>query len=322
ELRRQISRRSIDAGCSLTPDEIVITTGGTEALNICLRAITNPGDTVAIESPTYYGLLRILELLKVKAIEVSTDPQEGLSLQALASILKKHRVAAVLVQPNFHNPLGCLMPDENKKKLVEMLSQHNIPLLEDDMYGDLPFEGNRPKLLKAYDKDENVLTCSSYSKTLSPGFRVGWTAPGKHLGKVQLLKMSTSMSTATLPQMALAEMLINGGYDKFLRRTRALHKLHMEKMMDAVRRYFPEGTKLTRPTGGMILWVEFPRGVDAIDLYRKALAKNVTVTPGPLFSPNGLYRRCVRLNCGIPWSERVDEAMITLGQIAGRMVER
>jgi DNA-binding transcriptional MocR family regulator len=322
DLRHQIARRSIDAGCNLTQDEIVITTGGTEALNLCLRAITKPGDTVAIESPTYFGILQILESLDLKAVEVPTDPDVGLSVHALESILRKHRVSAVLVQPNFHNPLGCLMSEQNKRTLVELLAHRHIPVVEDDVYGDLPFEGNRPKLLKTFDKDGTVLTCSSFSKTVSPGFRVGWCAPGKFLDMVRLLKLTSSLSSATLPQMALAEMLANRGYDKILRGVRRSYKLQMQLMTDAASRYFPEGTKVTRPTGGMVLWVEFPRGVDAMELYRRALNKDVSVLPGPLFSPKGQYKRHIRLNCGHPWSERIDEAMITIGRIAARMTTR
>jgi DNA-binding transcriptional MocR family regulator len=321
ELRRQIARRSLDWGCNLTPEEIIITVGCSEALNISLRVIARPGDTIAVESPTYFGVLQILEVLNLKALEIPTDPREGICLDALESAITKQRVAAVIVQPNFHNPLGCCMPEKNKKTLVAMLSRLDIPLIEDDIYGDLPHEGGRPKALKAYDKDGGVLLCSSFSKTISPGFRIGWTVPGRYLKQVTRLKLTNTISTATLPQIAIADMLNTGGYDHFLRRVRRAYAAQMQGMVQGARRYFPEGTKVTRPRGGTVLWVEFPKGVDSIELYQKALQKNISVVPGPLFSPKGQFNQCIRLNCGHPWSERIEAAMITLGQIAGRMLD-
>ena len=320
ELRRQIAKRSIDWGGNLTPDDIVTTVGCSEALNLCLRATTRPGDTVAVESPIYFGFLQILESLSLKALEIPTHPRNGICLDALEAALKKHKVAAVFISANFQNPLGSCMPDKNKKHVVEMLANREIPLLEDEVYGDLYFEGTRPKALKAFDKTDNVLLCSSFSKTLSPGFRIGWTVPGKFLNQVRRLKLTNSISTATLPQMAIAEMLDSGGYDHYLRRIRKAYASQVQLMTQAVRRYFPEDTKLTRPMGGTVLWVEFPKGVDSIALYRRALEKNISIVPGLLFSPKQQYTQCIRLNCGHVWSERIEEAMITLGHIAMRML--
>ncbi len=320
ELRRQIAKRSLDWGGNVTPDEIVTTFGCSEALNICLRAVTKPGDTVAVESPVYFGFLQILEALNLKALEIPTHPRDGICLDALESATKRKRVAAVFLQANFQNPLGCCMPEKNKKSVVGMLADREIPLLEDDVYGDLYFDGTRPKALKAFDKTGNVLLCSSFSKTLSPGFRIGWTVPGKFLNQVRRLKLTNSISTSTLPQMAIAEMLSSGGYDHYLRRVRKAYASQVQIMTQAVRRYFPEGTSVTRPAGGTVLWAEFPKGVDSIELYRKALEKNISIVPGPLFSPKRQYPHCIRLNCGHVWSERIEEAMITLGQLAMRMM--
>jgi len=297
----------------------VVTFGCSEALNLCLRAVTKPGDTVAVESPVYFGFLQILESLDLRALEIPTHPREGIGVDALESALKKHRVAAVFLSANFQNPLGCCMRDRNKKAIVEMLSEMDIPLLEDDIYGDLYFEGERPRSLKSFDRGGNVLLCSSFSKTISPGFRIGWTVPGRHIERVRSLKLSSTISTSTLPQMAIAALLANGGYDHYLRSARKAYASQVLKVTDAVRRYFPENTSVTRPMGGTVLWVEFPPSVDAILLYRKALEKNISIVPGPLFSPKRQYRNCIRLNCGYPWSERIEEAMIALGQMAMRM---
>ena len=319
ELRRQIAKRSIDWGGNLTPDEVVTTVGCTEALNLCLRAVTRPGDTVVVESPVYFGFLQILEGLNLKALEIPTHPRDGMCLDALETALSKHRVAAVFVSANFQNPLGSIMLEKNKKTVVDMLADREIPLLEDDVYGDLYFEGTRPSSLKAFDKNGTVLLCSSFSKTLSPGFRIGWTVPGRYLNQVRRLKLTNSISTATLPQMAIAEMLGNGGYDHYLRRVRKAYASQVQAMTQAVRKYFPEGTRTTRPMGGTVLWVEFSKAIDSIELYRRALEKGISIVPGPLFSPKRQYTQCIRLNCGHLWSERIEEAMITLGHLAMRM---
>jgi DNA-binding transcriptional MocR family regulator len=320
ELRRQIARRSIDWGGNLTSDDVVTTVGCSEALNLCLRAVTKAGDTVAVESPIYFGFLQMLEALNLRALEIPTHPREGMCLDALGTALRKHRVAAVFISPNFQNPLGSCMPEKNKRIVVEMLADRRIPLLEDDVYGDLFFEGTRPKTLKAFDKVGNVLLCSSFSKTLSPGFRIGWSVPGRCLNQVRRLKLTSSISTATLPQMAIAEMLSSGGYDHYLRRIRKAYALQVQLMTQAVRKYFPEGTKTTRPMGGTVLWAEFPRGIDSIELYRRALEKRISIVPGPLFSSKRQYTECIRLNCGNIWSERIEGAMITIGQLAMRML--
>lgn len=321
ELRRQIARRSVDQGCNLTPDEILVTAGCSEALNVCLRAATKPGDTVAVESPTYFGFLQMLEALNLKAVEVPTDPRSGICLDALETTIRRKRVSVVLLQGNFQNPLGSCMPEKNKKALVELLSEKEIPLIEDDIYGDLFFEFERPKAMKAYDRDGTVLLCSSFSKTLSPGFRIGWTVPGRFLAQVRRLKLTNSISTATLPQLTIAEMLSSGGYDYYLRRARKTYQAQMQRMIQAAKRFFPDGTMVTRPKGGTVLWVEFPRGVDALELYRKALQKNISVVPGPLFSPKRQFDHCIRLNCAQPWSDKIQDAMSTLGQIAARMLQ-
>ncbi len=320
ELRRQIARRSLDWGCNFSVEEIVTTVGATEALNLCLRAVTKPGDTVVVESPTYFGFLQILESLNLKALEISTHPRDGICLDALESAVKRQPVAACFIMSNFHNPLGSCMPEKNKKQLVDLMAKRGIPIIEDDVYGDLSFSNERPKTLKSYDKTGTVLLCSSFSKTLSPGYRVGWTAPGKFMQQVRRLKLVNTISTATLPQMAIAEMLQSGGYDRYLRSMRRSLASQVQIMTQAVAKYFPEGTKMTRPLGGFVLWVELPGSVDSVELYRKAMEKNISVVPGPMFSAKRQYKQFIRLNCGHPWSERIEQGLITIGRLAERMM--
>jgi DNA-binding transcriptional MocR family regulator len=317
-LRRQIARRSLDWGCSVSMDEIVTTSGAMEALNLCLRAVAKPGDTIAIESPTYYGVLQAMESLGMKALEIPTHPRDGISLEALEFAIKRNRVKAILLVPNFNNPLGSCMPEQNKKQLVEMLARREIPLIEDDVYGDLYFGTTRPKVAKAFDKEGLVLLCSSFSKTLAPGYRVGWTAPGRFKVHVERLKFMTTLATATLPQMAIAEFLQNGGYDHYLRKIRKAFASQIQRVTLAINRYFPEGTRVTRPAGGFVLWVELPKSVNSLELHRKALEENISIAPGPIFSAKQRYQNFVRLSCGQPWSERLEHALITLGRLAGK----
>src|SRR5260370_24954623 len=275
-LRVQLARRAIEAGCTLSPDDIITTVGATEALNLCLRAVAKPGDVIAIESPAFFGILQIIESLGMKVCEIPTFPRHGICLDELEARLKCCRVKACLFTLNFSNPLGSCMPDEKKQRLVEMLSKRQIPLIEDDIYGNLTFGPKRPKVAKAYDTDGWVLHCDSFTKTLSPGFRVGWVAPGRFKAKVEFLKFVSTSATASLPQMAVGDFLQNGGYDHHLRRIRRLYATQMELMSQAVGRWFPEGTKITRPTGGMSLWVELPAHVNLLDVYHPAISEKIS----------------------------------------------
>jgi DNA-binding transcriptional MocR family regulator len=315
-LRRQVARRSLDWGCSLSPDDIVTSCGAMEALNLCLRAVARPGDTIAIESPTFYGILQAS--LGMKALEIPTHPRDGINLEALGHAIKKNRVKACLVVANFNNPLGSCMSDANKKQLVEMLNRREIPLIEDDIYGDIYFGTARPKAAKAFDKEGMVLLCSSFSKTIAPGYRVGWTAPGRFKRQVEHLKSMNTVATATLPQLAIAKFLENGGYDRHLRKLRNALATQVQSVMLAISQHFPKGTRVTRPAGGFVLWVELPKQVDSVDLYRKALEKKISIAPGPIFSAKEKYRNFIRLSCGQPWSDKLEQALVTLGQLAGK----
>ncbi len=314
-LRVQLARRAIEAGCTLSPDDIITTVGATEALNLCLRAVAKPGDVIGIESPTFFGILQIIESLGMKVCEIPTFPRHGICLDELEARLKCCRVKACLFTLNFSNPLGSCMPDEKKQRLVEMLSSRKIPLIEDDIYGNLTFGPKRPKVAKAYDADGWVLHCDSFTKTLSPGFRVGWVAPGRFKAKVEFLKFVNTSATASLPQIAVAEFLQNGGYDHHLRKIRRLYATQMEVMSQAVCRWFPEGTKITRPTGGMCLWVELPAHVNSLDVYHQAMAEKINIAPGPLFSAKQKFLNFIRLSAGNPWSTTVENAVRRLGEI-------
>jgi DNA-binding transcriptional MocR family regulator len=315
ELRNQISRRALDAGCAIGADEIITTNGAQQAVYLCLRALTKPGDTVVVETPTYLGLLQAIEAAGLKALEISTDPDDGICLECLAEVLDRQPVAACVLIPTFGNPLGHCMPESHRRRLVEMLAGAGVPLIEDDVYGELYFDRTRPRAVKAFDADGNVLLCSSFSKTLAPGYRVGWVAPGKYLTELERQKYITSVASPTPTQMAVAAYLEGGGFDRHLRRLRGTYRGLMARMSAAVAEHFPEGTRLTRPRGGHLLWVELPEGVDSMRLYERALQHGISLLPGPLFTGCCDYGNFIRLNTAVPWSEVIEGAVRTLGSL-------
>lgn len=316
ELRHQIARRAVALGCDIGPEQVLATIGCQEALNLSLRATCPPGGTVALESPTYHGMLQAIESLGLRALEIPTHPRDGMSLDALRVALEENTVNVVLSITNFSNPLGSCIPDAKKRELVALLARHDVPLIEDDVYGDLYFGSERPTVAKAYDQGGRVLLCSSVSKTLAPGFRVGWVMPGRYYDRIEYLKMVTNIASPAAPQLAVADVLANGGYDRFLRTVRPLYACRMEAMIEAIGKHFPEGTRVTCPGGGFVLWVELPRDLDALELYAGALKAGITFAPGPLFSAKGRYRHCLRLNSAM-WSKEVERAIVTLGRLAG-----
>jgi DNA-binding transcriptional MocR family regulator len=314
-LRRQIALRYLADGLHVHTDEIVITNGALEALNLCLLAVARPGDSVIIESPTFYAALQALERNGLKAIEVPTHPREGIDLKALAEAVERHRPKACWLMTNFQNPLGSLMPDEKKRALVELLALHDVPLIEDDVYGELYFGSKRPVPAKAFDTKGLVMHCSSFSKCLAPGYRVGWAVPGRYTQAVARHKLTTTLSASAPVQAALAEYLTKGGYDKHLRQLRHALSVQQSAMMQAVVRYFPQGTKATRPSGGYFLWIELPGGVNALDIHQQALSLGISVAPGPMFSAHRGFTNCLRLNYGHPWDARAENALMTLGRL-------
>jgi DNA-binding transcriptional MocR family regulator len=318
-LRTQIAKRALNYGCTFSPEEIVVTSGCIEAVTLALQATCQPGDTVAIASPVYYILLHSLQWMGLKILEIPSTPQEGMSIEVLNYAIRHNPVHACLVISNFNNPLGSVIPGDRKRELVTLLAQREIPLIEDDVYGDLAFGPSRPAAVKAYDEKGLVLYCSSFSKTLAPGYRVGWIVPGKYQRRVRQLKAFINIATASPTQLAIAEFLTNGGYDHHLRRLCRVYSRQVAKTRDAVGRYFPPGTRVTRPEGGFILWVEMPKEVDALRLYEEAMKENIGIAPGTLFTTGDRFRNCIRLNAAF-WSEHVEQALETLGGMAEGMV--
>lgn len=314
--REQIAKRAVEAGCALGADELVVTNGAMEALHLALRAVAAPGDVIAVESPAFFGTLQLLESLGLRALEIGTHPRTGIVLSELEQAMDRHTIKACLFNLNFQNPTGSCMPDDRKKELAQLLAERGIPLIEDDIYGELPFEGPRPAAVKAFDSQGLVLWCGSLSKTLSPGLRAGWIAPGKYLNEVERLKSIHTITNAPAPLMAAAEFLESGQYERHLRRLRPAIAQNVRRMTAAIAEHFPEGTHVAEPAGGLALWVELPAKVDAMQLHRQALERRIGIAPGLLFSASGRYRNCVRLSCGMTWSDKIERALAHVGSLA------
>lgn len=320
ELRKQIAKLAFNWGANIKADDVIITSGCLEAVGLCLKAVTKPGDTVAVESPTYFGINQAIESLGLKVVEISTDPVEGINLEHLQKAIKKFAVKACVFVPNFNNPLGSCMPDENKKKLVEIITKHNIPLIEDDIYGELYFGKTRPRNCKYYDTKGMVMYCSSFSKSLSPGYRIGWVMPGKYFDAVKQLKRIQNISSPTLTQAAIAHYLKHGRYEFHLKNLRkALHTQSL-RYVQAIIKYFPADTKVSRPHGGFILWLELNKKVNAFKLRTEAMKHQISIVPGKIFSAGNNYANCIRISFGKPWNDDVDYSLMMLGKLIKKII--
>ena len=315
-LRQEIARRAVRWGQALSPEDIVITCGCTEAVTLALKAVTQPGDVIAIESPTYFGILQSIEALDLRALELPTDATTGIELSALHDALTRHAITACLLSSSFNNPLGCTMPDAKKRAVLDLLAQHGVPLIEDDIYGDIYFGTERPKPFMALEPRGNILYCSSFSKTIAPGYRIGWLATGRHMQRVLERKFAFTLCSPALPQLALADFLASGGYDHHLRRIRSTFASNIDQMLRTVERVFPPGTHVSRPAGGFVLWLELPRPLTSREIFAAALAKGICFAPGDVFSASNRYTSYLRLSGGHRWQPWIENGLKALGEIA------
>ena len=313
QLRECIARFAYSWNENLTEGDIITTTGVTNSISLALSAITQRGDTIAVESPVYFGVLQLAISMGLHVLELPTNPITGLEPDALQKVLPQ--IKACILISNFSNPMGSCMPDEHKKVVVSMLAEYNIPLIEDDLYGDVFFGNSRPKPCKAFDKNGLVLWCGSVSKTLAPGYRVGWIAPGKFKEAIIRQKHTHLISTPTLNQVAIANFMENDRYENHLRKLR--HELHTNSLhfIQSIMNYFPEETKIITPQGGFMLWVELDKRIDTIELYYKAMKQKISIAPGRMFTLQDQFRNCMRLSYGHRWNPAIEERLMTLGNI-------
>lgn len=314
ELRRQIARRYLLSGASVPVEEVVITSGALEALNLALAVLTRPGDVVAIESPSFYACLQSIEMAGLRAIEIPTHPAHGVDVGAVRDAIRRHPIRACWFMTTFQNPLGATMPLERKQELVALLARHQIPLIEDDVYAELHF-GERPRPAKSFDRKGLVLNCGSFSKSLAPGYRVGWVAAGRFTAAIQRRKIMSTLATSVPVQEGIAAFLRHGGIDTHLAELRAALRGQQEKVVRSIKRHFPAQARVVLPEGGYFLWIELPARVDVMEVHRAAVAANLSIAPGPMFSARGAFKNCLRINCGHPFTPALDRAIAVLGQL-------
>ncbi len=324
-LRQEIARRAVRWGTAVSPEDIVITSGCMEAIALALSIVTRPGATVAIESPTYFGLLRSLEALGLKVLELPTDAADGIDLAALKNVLERKGVKTCLFSSSFNNPLGSTMPSENKLKVLALLARYRATLIEDDINGDIYFGPQRPVPFMALERSaNNVIYCSSFSKTVAPGYRIGWmvTKTAAQMERALERKLAFTLSGPPLLQAAFADFLASGGYDNHLRRIRRVFEYTIGQMSRTVERSFPAGTKVSRPAGSFVLWLELPKSVRTAALFDEALKNGICFVPGDAFSVSGRYGHCLRLSGAHGWNERIEKGVVKLGDLASAAATR
>nr|WP_295873332.1 PLP-dependent aminotransferase family protein [uncultured Chitinophaga sp.] len=320
-LRRHIARLSLAWGGSVAVEDILVTNGAIEAATLCLRAVAKAGDTIAIESPTFAGLLQAIENLGMKALEMPTDPVTGICLDELETAFRKKKVAACLIVSNYNNPLGSCMPDSHKQQLAQLIDKYQVPLIEDDAYGDLHFNPERPRTIKSYDRSDLVLYCSSFSKSIAAGMRIGWLISRRYHEPLTRLKFMSSASTGFLAQLVLTRFLDHQRMDLHLKPLRQALRTQQAQISRAIQQYFPADTRLTRPEGGLSLWVVLPPKADAWELHRKALQQQIAFTPGNLFTSQQQYNNCLRLSNANPFDDDQQWAIQTIGKLIRQQLD-
>lgn len=322
ELRRQIAKRMALAGAPVDPSHVVVTSGTMDAITLTLRTLCKPGDTVLVESPTYFGLLQAIEHLNLKVVEAPNHPGRGIDVDAVRAAARRSKLAAAVLMPNFNNPAGSLTPDDAKREIVAILTATQTPIIEDDVYGELHYGSVRPSSMRAFDEAGLVISCGSVSKTIALGYRIGWAVSPQFHEEIARAKFFTSVACPTLQQLVLARYYASGGYDRYLRRVRTTLASNAQRFSEAIARCFPEGTRIARPAGGIVLWVELPPNVDGAEVFRTALASRIGIAPGIVFSAKAEYRNYIRVSCGLAWSPTIERAIEQLGKLVSDIARR
>ena len=311
-LRKEIAKWSLVLEGKISDEDLIITSGAMNAIYSCLRAVTKPGDTIAVESPLYFGFIQAFQLLGLKTIEIPTHPITGIELDALKKVI--HKIDVCCFVTNFSNPLGALMPDEHKKELVKLLAHHHIPLIEDDLYGNIYFGSSRPKPCKYFDEEGLVMWCGSFTKVLAPSFRLGWVEPGRYKDKILKQKLIQTISQPAIYQEAVSKFLQIGRYDHHLNSFRKKLYSNYINFRNSIEAHFPENTKMSQPEGGFVLWLEMDPKIDSTLLYDYALRQKLSFAPGRMFTQHDQFKNCIRLNYAVHWNEKSPQDLMRLGR--------
>ena len=316
-LRQAVAQRALHMGCTLDASDIVITASCTQAVSLCLRAVTQPGDVVALESPTFFGYLDLIESLGLRVLEIPTHPATGLSLPALDT----QPIKAVLAAPTLSNPLGSVMPLAAKQKLVKLLAQRRVPLIEDVVFNDLLAGDERRKAAKAWDTEGNVMVCGSFAKTVAPGIRLGWVDGGRWRNTIAKHKQLQGAATNAVLEEALADLLTQGSYEANLRRLASQVAIRRSEARHLIAQHFPAGTRVSNPPSGYTLWLEMDANLDSMALFQRCASEGITFRPGSLFTATDRFRHCLRLSLSAQWDDRAKTALTRSGAIAKEMLK-
>jgi DNA-binding transcriptional MocR family regulator len=322
KLRKYIAQQTFNWGGAFTADDVITTQGCMEALVFCLKTVTKPGDTIAIESPAYFGIFGMIQSLNLRVVEIPTDAEHGVDLDYLKTALGQGNIKACLFVPSFSNPLGYCMSNERKEKLVTLLAQFEVPLIEDDIYGEMYFGKTRPRTCKSYDKKGLVMLCSSVSKTLAPGYRVGWCIPGKFKDDVLKLKFMNNLSSPAPTHAAIGHFFETGRYDLHMRKLRKALHTQCLRYTQCIADHFPDTTKVSRPGGGYVLWIELDKLVNAADLFQQALEQKISISPGQIFTSDGRFTNFIRIGFGQPFSAEIEKSISVLGKLIKGLSEK
>ncbi len=316
-LRRWIAARlGARWGVRVDPDEVLITCGSQQGLDLVGKLFLDEGDEVLCESPTYLGAISAWNAFRPRWVEVPTDDQ-GMDQAALEARLESCACARLIyVVPNFQNPSGRTWSLERRRGLIEAARRHGVPVVEDNPYGEVRFEGAPLPSIASFDTDGLVLSLGTFSKIFCPGLRIGWlAAPQPLYDKLVILKQGADLHTATLTQMMTAEFLESSSMDERIQRISAVYRARRDAMLAALEQEMPAGVRFTRPQGGLFLWVELPEGVDARALLARSLEHDVAFVPGSSFFPNGGHENTMRLNFSNMPEERIAEGVRRLAVV-------
>lgn len=315
KLRQELAYLMLNKGVNVSSEELIITNGCSEAVAIAIKAVTSAGDTIAIESPVFFGIINILEQLERKVIELPTSPDKGIDLVTLEQLIKNKKVSACIITATFQNPLGHIMPQASKRKLVDLAARYNIPIIEDDLYGECSFNNKNYHPLKYYDYADIVLYCSSFSKTLSPGSRIGWLIPSQYKLQCESIKIAETFGGPVIVQAAMADFLHENGYEYHIKRLRKFISVQTHQVKQFILKYFPSDIKVTNPQGGYFLWIELNKNINTMELFHEAIKNNISIIPGPVFSTSNKYNNCFRISCGSPITEKIEHGIKKLAKM-------
>lgn len=320
QLRKIIAQKYAMQGIPTDPSDIVITSGGLDALNLSLQALTQAGDYILLQQTIFYGAWQAAERLGLKVITIPEHPEHGIDLEAFEHAILKYPIKVCLMMLNGQNPIGFTVSDEIKLKLAKLLNQYQIYLIEDDVYEELYYDQKKPLSMKYFDQQNWVLHCSSFSKTLGAGFRIGWVYAGKFSEHIQHTQLMSTLSVNSFIQNALVEYLSHRHYEKHLKTLRSTLQRYKKQYFNYLKTHLPEQCHVNYYPSGYFLWIELPEQVDSNEIYQHMLEHSVSVAPSSLFNISNQQNHFIRMNCSFEMNEKIQNALNQLIHIIGKSV--